>query len=135
MSQIISYLLVYNQYLINQIYQLTLFIAKYIPLKQWTFDDSKSPPSYQKLKIDKLPIIKKFFKQDYRFLLEYYLWKYDRPVKPVQRRNGKTIPEKLYALYVVLLINTFTTITVVKVNSNAKSAVKLLLQVNKQPLL
>ena len=61
MSQIITYLLVYNQYLLNQIYELTLFIAKYIPLKQWIFDDSKSP-SYQKLKIDKLPIIKKFFK-------------------------------------------------------------------------
>ncbi|WP_331654475.1 hypothetical protein [Aminipila sp.] len=93
MSQIITYLLVYNQYLLNQIYELTLFIAKYIPLKQWSFDDSKSP-SYQKLKIDKLPVIKKFFKQDYTFLLDYYLWKYGKPVKPVQRRNGKTIPEK-----------------------------------------
>ncbi len=60
MSQIITYLLVYNQYLLKQIYELTLFIAKYIPLKQWAFDDSKSP-SYQKFKIDKLPIIKKFF--------------------------------------------------------------------------
>lgn len=47
MSQIITYLLVYNQYLLNQIYELTLFIAKFIPLKQWAFDDSKSP-SYQK---------------------------------------------------------------------------------------
>ena len=94
MSQIITYLLVYNQYLLNQIYELTLFIAKYIPLKQWAFDDSKSP-SYQKFKIDKLPIIKKFFKQDYSFLLEYYLWKYNKPIKPVQRRNGKTIPEEI----------------------------------------
>ena len=85
MSQIISYLLVYNQYLLKQIYELTLFIAKYIPLKQWAFDDSKSP-SYQKFKLDKLPIIKKFFKQDYSFLLDYYLWKYDKPLKPVQRR-------------------------------------------------
>ena len=94
MSQIITYLLIYNQYLLNQIYELTLFIAKFIPLKQWTFDDSKSP-SYQKFKIDKLPIIKKFFKQDYSFLLEYYLWKYNKPIKPVQRRNGKTIPEDI----------------------------------------
>ena len=93
MSQIITYLLVYNQYLLNQIYELTLFIAKYIPLKQWAFDDSKSP-SYQKFKIDKLPIIKKFFRQDYSFLLEYYLWRYGKPIRPVQRRNGKTIPEE-----------------------------------------
>ena len=27
------------------------------------------------------------------FLLEYYQWKYGKPLKPVQRRNGKTIPE------------------------------------------
>ena len=95
MSQIITYLLLYNQYLLNRIYELTLFIAKYIPLKQWAFDDSKSP-YYQKFKIDKLPIIKKFFKQDYSFLLEYYLWKYGKPVKPVQRRNGKSIPEDIF---------------------------------------
>jgi len=92
MSPIISYLLLYNQYLIKYIYQLTLFIAKHIPIKQWAFDDSNSP-AYQKFKTDKLPIIKKFEKQDYCFLLEYILWKYGKPVKPVQRRNGKTIPE------------------------------------------
>lgn len=82
----------YNQYLIKQIYQLTLFIAKHIPLKQWAFDDSRSP-AYQKFKLDKLPIIKKFEKQDYKFLLDYYIWRYGKPTKPVQRRNGKTIPK------------------------------------------
>ncbi len=92
MSQIISYLLVYNQYLIYQIYELSLFIAKHIPLNQLAFEDSNSP-KYQKFKVDKVPIIKKFVKQDYNFLLEYYLFKYGKPVKPVQRRNGKTIPE------------------------------------------
>jgi len=92
MSQIITYLLVYNKYLIYQIYELSLFIAKNIPIKQWIFDDSNSP-KYQKFKVDKLPIIKKFVKQDYSFLLEYYIWKYNKSVKPVQRRNGKTIPE------------------------------------------
>jgi|LSQX01.3.fsa_nt_gb hypothetical protein len=35
MSQIITYLLINNQYLLNQIYKLTLFIAKHIPSKQW----------------------------------------------------------------------------------------------------
>jgi transposase-like protein/ssDNA-binding Zn-finger/Zn-ribbon topoisomerase 1 len=92
MSQIISYLLLYNQYLLKQINYLLLFIAKFIPLKQLAFDDSNSP-SYQKFKTDKLPVIKKFFKQDYTFLLEYFLWKEGKPIKPVQRRNGKSIPE------------------------------------------
>ena len=43
--------------------------------------------------MDKLPVIKTFIKQDWQFLLEYYQWKYGKPLKPVQRRNGKTIPE------------------------------------------
>ncbi len=56
MSSIITYLLLYIQYLHKQIFELTLFISKYIPLKQWAFDDSTSP-DYQKMKIDKLPLM------------------------------------------------------------------------------
>jgi len=93
MNNIIHYMCLYNQYLIKTILNLLDFIAKHIPLKQYIFDDSNSP-KYQKFKIDKLPVIKKFEKQDYRFLLEYYLWKYKKVLKPVTRRNGKTIPEK-----------------------------------------
>ena len=89
---IIQYLLSVIQYLYQQNCWLLNFICRYIPLKQWAFDDSHSP-KYQKFKIDKLPVIKTFVKQDWQFLLEYYLWKYGRPVKPVQRRNGRTIPE------------------------------------------
>ena len=92
MNSIITYLLLYNQYLLKQISELTHFIAKFIPLRQWAFDDSISP-NYQKFKTDILPIIKKFEKQDFLFLLEYYLWKYGKSIKPVQRRNDKTIPE------------------------------------------
>lgn len=92
MSSIITYLVLYNQYLIKQIAELLLFIAKYIPLKQLAFEDSNSP-AYQKFKLDKLPIIKKFEKQDFNFLLEYYSHKYGKALKPVQRRNGRTIPE------------------------------------------
>ena len=54
MNSIITYLLLYNQYLIKTIYQLILFISKHIPLKQFGFDDSNSP-KYQKLKVDQLP--------------------------------------------------------------------------------
>ena len=92
LMDIIQYLLSVIQYLYQQNCWLLNFICRYIPLKQWAFDDSHSP-KYQKFKIDKLPVIKTFVKQDWQFLLEYYRWKYGRPVKPVQRRNGRTIPE------------------------------------------
>ena len=89
-------IILYLLQLCHQLYQqncwLIHFICRYIPLKQWSFDDSHSP-KYQKFKIDKLPVIKTFIKQDWLFLLEYYQWKYGKPVKPVQRRNGKSIPE------------------------------------------
>ena len=89
---IILYLLQFIQYQHQQICWLINFICRYIPLKQWAFDDSHSP-KYQKFKIDQLPVIRTFIKQDWQFLLEYYQWKYGKPVKKVQRRNGKTIPE------------------------------------------
>ena len=94
MANIILYLLKQNQQLILTINYLLLFIAKYIPLKQFIHDDSVSP-EYQKFKVDQLPIIKKFEKQDYTFLLEYYLWKYGKTLKPVQiRKNSKrNVPE------------------------------------------
>lgn len=88
MSSIITYLILYNQYLLKQINQLLLFIAKYIPLKQWAHDEIHSP-KYQKFKTDKLPIIRRFEKQDYAFLLDYYLWKYEKPLRPVQSQKGK----------------------------------------------
>jgi len=89
---IIHYLCLYIQQLERTIFSLLIFISKHIPLRQYAFDDSNSP-KYQKFKIDKLPIIIKFEKQDYLFLLEYYLWKYHKPLKPVSRRKGNTIPE------------------------------------------
>lgn len=92
MDSIILHLLNFIQYQHRQICWLILFIAKYIPLKQWAFDDVHSP-KYQKFKTDKLPIIKPFIKQDWQFLLKYYEWKYSKLLKPVQRRNDKTISE------------------------------------------
>lgn len=92
MGNIIHYLIVYNQYLLKIISFLLQFISKFIPLKQMVFDDSHSP-KYQKFKTDRLPIIKKFEKQDYTFLLEYYRWKYGKETKPVKRRKESCIPE------------------------------------------
>lgn len=93
MNSILTYLLIQNQYLIRIISELLLFISKYIPLKQMAFDDANSP-EYQKFKVDKLPKILYFEKVDYEFLLAYYKYQYGKTTKPVQRRNGKTIPEE-----------------------------------------
>lgn len=87
MNSIILNLLSIIQYQYQQICWLLNFIAKYIPLKQWAFDDSHSP-KYQKFKTDKLPVILKYQKQDWDFLIQYYQWRYGKPLKPVQRRNG-----------------------------------------------
>jgi len=94
MLNTIHYLCLYIQYLERTIMSLVSFIAKYIPLGQLTFDDLNSP-AYQKFKTDKLPIIKKFEKQDWRFLQEYYLWKYGSKVKPIARRKGNTVPKSV----------------------------------------
>jgi hypothetical protein len=88
----ITYLCLYIQYLERTIFSLLKFIAKYIPLRQLAHDDSASP-DYQKLKTDRLPTILKFEKQDWRFLLEYYLWKCKKRIAPVSRRGGKVLPE------------------------------------------
>nr|WP_242866314.1 DDE-type integrase/transposase/recombinase [Clostridium ljungdahlii] len=90
----ITYLFLYNQHLLKVISQLLLFIAKYIPLKQWAYEDSHSP-EYQKFKVDKLPKIIRFEKVDYKLLLAYYKHKYNKLTKPVQRRNGKSIPKNI----------------------------------------
>ena len=56
MNSIIHYLLVQNQYLLQTILFLFKFICKFIPLRQFAFDNSHSP-EYQKFKIDKPPHI------------------------------------------------------------------------------
>ena len=48
---IIQYLLSFIQYQHQQICWLLNFICRYIPLKQWAFDDSHSP-KYQKFKVE-----------------------------------------------------------------------------------
>ena len=68
---IVLYLLNVIQHQSEQIAFLLKFIRKFIPINQWVHDDSKSP-KYQKFKIDRLPHILPFFKQDWRFLIAYY---------------------------------------------------------------
>lgn len=91
------YIIQYLLDLIQNLYQLNcwlfLFICKYIPLKQWAFDDSHSP-KYQKFKTDVLPKIVYLHQDwDWKDLNKYYTWKYGKPVSPVNRRKACDIPD------------------------------------------
>ena len=91
---IILYLLLVIQYQKTIISWLLKFICRYIPLKQWAFDDSQSP-KYQKLKIDELPKILPFSHEwDWKDLIKYYKNRYNKTIKPVFRHNGDcTVPD------------------------------------------
>ena len=90
---IILYLLQFIQYQQRIIGQLLNFICRYIPLKQWAFDDSHSP-KYQKFKIDELPVVIHHAQDwDWKDLLSYYDKRYHKKIKPVNRRSESTIPE------------------------------------------
>ena len=89
---IIRYLINIIQQQSQQIGFLLNYIRKFLPLGQWVYDDSHSP-KYQRYKVDKLPIILPFFKQDWQFLLKYYQFKYEKNIKPVQRHEGNSISD------------------------------------------
>lgn len=93
MVSIIYQLLSIIQYQYKQIYWLLLFIAKYIPLKQWAFDDSHSP-KYQKFKTDILPKVICYETVEYQWLLEYYKLRYNKAIKPVNRYSESDIPQE-----------------------------------------
>ena len=80
---IIQLLLAEIYYLHRQIAWLMSFIAQYIPLKQFSFDDSKSP-KYQKFKTDILPKFQ--YHQDswtWEGLIDYYRQRYGKVINPV----------------------------------------------------
>ena len=84
---IILYFLQVIQYQHQQIRWLINFICRYIPLKQWAYDDSHSP-KYQKFKIDQLPLITDF-RQDwtYKDLIPYFEKRYGKTVTPIRRHS------------------------------------------------
>ena len=90
MSSIITFLIAYNQFLLAQINQLLLFIAKNIPLKSPKYDITS--PKYNKHTVDKLPVIKKPERLNYIILLEEYLVKHNKNLDPVKPRGGKSVP-------------------------------------------
>ncbi len=90
-------IILYLLHIIQQLYQqncfLFKFICKYIPLKQWAFDDSHSP-KYQKFEIDELPRMDNFKQDwDWKDLLSYYKQRYGKEIKPIFRRVECDIPE------------------------------------------
>lgn len=83
MYTIIPLLLAHIQELNKQILFLFKFIVKNIPLNlEKSKDNSLFSPKYNKLKVDKLPLIKVPEKKDYKQLLNQYLKKHDKPLKP-----------------------------------------------------
>ncbi len=90
---IILYLLNYIQYQHKQICWLLNFICRYIPLRQWAFDDSHSP-KYQKFTIDQLPKIISFKQEwDWKDLISYYEQRYHKTIKPVFRHHECNVSE------------------------------------------
>ncbi len=84
MYTIIPLLLAHIQELNKQILFLFNFIVKNIPLNlEKSKDDSLFSPKYNKLKVDKLPLIKVPEKKDYKQLLNQYLKEHDKPLKPI----------------------------------------------------
>jgi DNA-directed RNA polymerase subunit RPC12/RpoP len=63
------------------------FIRKFISLKQYVFEDSKSP-EYPKFKVDKPPIIIKHEIFDYKNLIKYFKNRYGTLIKPIKIRNN-----------------------------------------------
>ena len=90
---IIQYLLSIIQYLYQQNCWLINFICRYLPLKQWAFDDSHSP-KYQKFKVDELPKVQIIQHEwDWRLLIPYFDHRYGVKIKPISRRKECDIPE------------------------------------------
>lgn len=89
---IILYLLNIIQYLYQQNCWLLNLICRYIPLKQWAFDDSHSP-KYQKFKVDALPLVTDFRQGwTYKEFIPYLQERYGKKIRPVNRRSECDIP-------------------------------------------
>jgi len=87
-NSIISVLVAYNQFLLLQIHQLLVFIAKNIPLKFPKLD--LTSPKYNKLTVDKLPIVKTLDKLNYKYLLKDYFVQHGKELKPIKDGLKKT---------------------------------------------
>ena len=89
---IILYLLSLCQQLYQQNRMLLGLLCRYVPLRQWAFDDSHSP-KYEKFKTDELPKIIPIPHKDWKHLTrEYQRTHNGKILAPVRRRKGCMIP-------------------------------------------
>ena len=96
MYTIIPYLLTLIQELCKIISFLFKFIIKNIPLNlDVPKDDSLFSPKYNKLKVDKLPVIKVPEKKDYKQLLDLYFKEHGKELKPVKSRGKNPVPDDI----------------------------------------
>lgn len=96
MYTIIPYLLTLIQELCKIISFLFKFIVKNIPLNlDVPKDDSLFSPKYNKLKVDKLPVIKVPEKKDYKQLLDLYFKEHGKELKPVKSRGKNPVPDDI----------------------------------------
>jgi len=93
METIITLLLVQIQVLNNQILNLLIYIAKNIHFTPK--DNSLFSPKYNKLTIDKLPIIKTIEKKNYKEILKAYEKEHGKPFKPVNSRSKHPVPKNV----------------------------------------
>ena len=89
----IQYLLSIIKTLYQQNCWLLAFICRYIPLKQWAFDDSHSP-KYEKFRTDPLPMIIPTRHEDWKLLTG-------------QRTASTALPAPTMTLLFGLLTTTF----------------------------
>ena len=95
MESIISLLLAHIQVLNNQIKYLLFFIAKNIPLTSKPNDWNS--PKYNKLKVDKLPIINPLpEKKNYKEIISRHLVKTGKLLSPVSRRKKSSVPSSIH---------------------------------------
>ncbi len=90
MVSIIQFLFNYIHILHEYNYELLFLLVRTSTFRQWRHDELHSP-KYQKFKTDELPIILKFYQQDYEFLIAYYKHKYGKLLKPVNRRGKNSV--------------------------------------------
>jgi len=93
MESIISLLLAHIQVLNNQIYYLLVFIAKNIRLTSTPSDWNS--PKYNKLKVDKLPIVYIPEKKNYKELIELHLVNTGNVLRPILRRGNSSVPDDM----------------------------------------
>ena len=96
MNSIIAFLIQFNQTLLAKIEELLLVIEELSPKKK---DFDPQSPKYKRLSVDKPPVVREVVKQDHRKLIKREQELFGKIIKPVKRRNGKSIPNSVTCPY------------------------------------